>query len=294
MATQQTIEQLSLRTYDVWSMPSSWEDVYNFISTFNGRHQPIIHDYPWTFPVIAVPLYLIMVFYGPKLMKNREPFDLRWAMILWNFGLASLSCFMFWGMVGPVFSFVYHRGFYELICMPYGELYIGPPFFCIWLFALSKYAELFDTAFHILRKRTVIFLHWYHHTTVLVYTWFSLVILTPPGAIFGVVNAGVHCIMYYYYFLHACGRRPNWGILVTIVQLSQMVVGIGTASTWSYYYLTGVLCPMDHPNAYMLSSIVLYGSYFALFLQFFINRYMNPSKPSQASKSAPSKVKKDN
>lgn len=275
---------MEFRTYETWSFPTSVQDVVDFAVTFNGHSQPVIHDYPWSLPCVAIVLYLIMVHYLPSVMAKREAFDLRWALKIWNFLLVVLSVFIFWGMIGPVVSFLSHRGFYNMICLPNGELYVGLPFFCIWLFALSKFAELIDTLFLILRKRPVNFLHWYHHTTVLAYTYFSMAVLTPPGAIFGVVNAGVHTVMYWYYFLAACGRRPSWGKLVTVIQLSQMVVGITTASCWTYFYLSGDLCPIDHPRAYMFSSLALYGSYFALFLNFYINRYTLPTRGGSSQK----------
>ena len=39
------------------------------------------------------------------------------------------------------------------------------------MFVLSKVPELGDTMFVVLRKQPLIFLHWYHHATVLVYCW---------------------------------------------------------------------------------------------------------------------------
>lgn len=39
------------------------------------------------------------------------------------------------------------------------------------MFVLSKVPELGDTVFIILRKQPLIFLHYYHHATVLVYAW---------------------------------------------------------------------------------------------------------------------------
>eukprot|EP01115_Flamella_aegyptia_P015372 TRINITY_DN93833_c0_g1_i1.p1 TRINITY_DN93833_c0_g1~~TRINITY_DN93833_c0_g1_i1.p1 ORF type:complete len:292 (-),score=30.00 TRINITY_DN93833_c0_g1_i1:16-891(-) len=244
----------------------------HFALYFNAHKQPITHDYPWL-PIIVCPLYILFVYYGPKYMEKREPFELKGLLALWNLFLFILSLFMFLGMIGPCIAFLSERTFYDLVCMPQGELYYGFAFFCVWCFALSKYIELGDTVFIILRKRKLSFLHYYHHTTVLVYTWFSMVILTPPGAIFAVVNAGVHCVMYWYYFLSARGYKLTWGKFVTIIQLSQMVVGVSISSIWSYYYLSGTYCPMDHPNLYMASSLIIYGSYFALFLNFYINRY---------------------
>ncbi len=38
-------------------------------------------------------------------------------------------------------------------------------------FIMSKVAELLDTAFIILRKQNLTFLHWYHHASVLIYCW---------------------------------------------------------------------------------------------------------------------------
>ncbi|VDL66713.1 unnamed protein product [Nippostrongylus brasiliensis] len=49
----------------------------------------------------------------------------------------------------------------------------GPASFWACMFAFSKIAELGDTVFLVLRKRPVIFLHWYHHAVVLVYCWHS-------------------------------------------------------------------------------------------------------------------------
>ena len=44
-----------------------------------------------------------------------------------------------------------------------------------YLFTMSKVPELMDTVFIVLRKQPLIFLHWYHHITVLIFTWFRSV-----------------------------------------------------------------------------------------------------------------------
>ena len=272
----------------VSQLPTNLDELYDFIFYFDGTNQPIIHQYPWMMPLIAIPLYWMMVFFGPRLMEKREAFKLRVPLMLWNLLLCGLSIFMFLGMVFPIISFLLKEGFRQLMCMPGGELYFGLPFFSVWLFALSKFLELVDTLFIILRKRPVHFLHWYHHTTVLAYTWFAVVTLAAPGAMFAAVNAGVHCVMYFYYFLASIGSRPSWGILVTIIQLTQMLVGITISILWVIYYLSAEGCTMAYPQAYMWSTSALYASYFILFLKFFIERYVQKGSPT-ATKAPTSK-----
>jgi elongation of very long chain fatty acids protein 6 len=63
------------------------------------------------------------------------------------------------------------------------------------LFTVSKLFELFDTVLLVLRKKHVMFLHWYHHATVLLYTWFSYS-ARNPGIYFIAMNYSVHAVMY--------------------------------------------------------------------------------------------------
>jgi len=56
---------------------------------------PRVKDWLWMqspIPtVLLCALYLLCVAVGPRVMKNREPFDLRRVLILYNFGLVALS-----------------------------------------------------------------------------------------------------------------------------------------------------------------------------------------------------------
>jgi GH43 family beta-xylosidase len=42
-------------------------------------------------PTLATVLYVLFLYFGTAFMKNREPFDLRTPLVLWNFGLACMS-----------------------------------------------------------------------------------------------------------------------------------------------------------------------------------------------------------
>ena len=44
--------------------------------------------------LVLVAAYLLFVKYGTSLMKDREPFDLKYFMIAYNFGLVILSLYI--------------------------------------------------------------------------------------------------------------------------------------------------------------------------------------------------------
>lgn len=58
--------------------------------------------------------------------------------------------------------------------------------------ALVQIPELGDTIFVVLRKKPLIFLHWYHHVTVLLYCWHSYYEQTTYGLYFVSMNYTVH------------------------------------------------------------------------------------------------------
>lgn len=137
-------------------------------------------------------------------------------------------------------------------------------------------SELVDTFFIVIHKKPLIFLHWYHHITVLLYCWHSYVTTSPPGIFFVVMNYSVHATMYGYYFLMAMRWRPKWlnPIIITAAQISQMVVGVAVTLIGFYYYKTDPSCRISAENN--TAAFVMYGSYLFLFLQFFVGRYVQP------------------
>ena len=109
----------------------------------------------------------------------------------------------------PPCSNIYHNGITYTSC--YSD-YVHREYIHLtvwgWIFALSKIVEFGDTAFLVLRKSPLSFLHWYHHITVCVYTWYAL---TPtPSALstwFGPMNFTAHTFMYSYYALRSAGYK---------------------------------------------------------------------------------------
>ena len=108
-----------------------------------------------------------------------------------------------------------------------------------WLFVLSKLPELVDTVFIVLRKQKLIFLHWYHHVTVLWFSWYSYVGFTSTCRWFMIMNYAVHALMYTYYGIRASRlmKVPNvLAMVITTLQTLQMVVGC-SINILAFYYL---------------------------------------------------------
>jgi elongation of very long chain fatty acids protein 6 len=57
------------------------------------------------------------------------------------------------------------------------------------------------------------------------------------GFIFANVNALVHTFMYWYYYKATIGEKPTWGMALTLLQISQMFVGLFVNGYYFYLYM---------------------------------------------------------
>jgi elongation of very long chain fatty acids protein 6 len=164
----------------------------------------------------------------------------------------------------------------------------GPSGFWVMLFIFSKIPELIDTLFIVLRRKPLIFLHWYHHVTVLLFCWSSFSTMAASGMYFVMMNYSVHCIMYGYYALQTVHMVPKWfpPVIITIAQITQMFVGTGVCVSCWYYNLTGKVCHNDIKN--LIAGALMYGSYLYLFCDFAVRRYiLTPAKGKKVTKTMP-------
>merc|ERR1712127_1141715 len=79
-------------------------------------------------------------------------------------GISALRCI-------TAFLSLATRSLRDNFCIDPTTFYGGSFFLWTILFVLSKFAELWDTFFIVVHKKPLIFLHWYHHITVLLYCW---------------------------------------------------------------------------------------------------------------------------
>ena len=152
------------------------------------------------------------------------------------------------------------------------------------LFLLSKIPELIDTVFIVLRKKQLMFLHWYHHVTVLLYCWHAYSQKTGSGIIFLTMNYAVHAVMYTYYGLSAAKMMPKWfpAQIITLMQIVQMIVGTHACLLSSYMLYNKRKCDISYENNY--AAVAMYASYLYLFVDFALKRYSKKPVPKNASK----------
>ncbi|VDM69667.1 unnamed protein product [Strongylus vulgaris] len=218
-------------------------------------------------------------------MESRKPFGLDMPLFIWNMGLAIFSLLGFIRMTPEwVWSWRQNSFVYSVCTASYAQGVTG---FWTEQFAMSKVAELFDTAFIVLRKRPLLFLHWYHHVTVLIFTWHAYKDHTASGRWFIWMNYGVHALMYTYYALRALRLRlpKQIAMVVTVLQISQMIMGIYIGFTVYKVKSAGDQCQQTWENLGLCFAI--YFTYFLLFCNFFYhaylkknNRYTAGSKPA--------------
>jgi len=230
-------------------------------------------------------IYLICVYIGQKVMSNREPFELRRPMIVVNFGLALFSIVGLLRVTPELFRALSRHGFEHSVCVA-SWTQDKVPFFWMKLFVWSKYFELIDTAFLILRKRPVALLHWYHHASVLVFTWNAMSTLAALGQWFTVMNYAVHSLMYGYFAWRSMGYScPRWiAMSITTLQVVQMISGCVLVGAAYVITARGDECHITKKVLY--AGIAMYSSYLYLFVRFFYVAYIKGAnkKPKSHSK----------
>ena len=222
--------------YTYYLNPYSHQDIHQHITNREFNFYSNIRE---LLPLELWPLYLfIFVFYypamkfGQKIMSSREPFSLKIPLFLWNMFVSVTS-----GLCAfTVGKLLFHRLLYntnhnELIC-DHEFLYTKKESWYIIMFVISKYFELIDTIFLVLRKKKIVFLHWFHHLSTAIYATYALYYnyMSDMSQLWFVfMNTFVHTFMYFYYGMTAIGIYFNMNYLITLIQIIQMIIGFSVA-----------------------------------------------------------------
>lgn len=266
-----------MKEYNQVTLPN-YSYIFNFESDFIHQETRTWMQDNWTKGFYYCGIYMILIFGGQYLMQNRPRFELRGVLVLWNTLLATFSVVGATRTVPELLTTLSHHGLYHSICVPSFIELDKVCGFWTWMFVLSKLPELGDTIFIVLRKQPLIFLHWYHHITVLLYSWFSYAEYTASARWFITMNYCVHSVMYTYYALRAMRYNPprQLAMVITTLQLLQMIIGCMVNLRAHQLVQSQAECHITPLNIKL--SIAMYLSYFVLFARFFYKSYFGGGK----------------
>jgi hypothetical protein len=268
------------------------EEVWEFGADPRVTQFPFMKGGPY--PVFAViGVYLMFVKnIGPSFMKGKEAMDLRKLIFVYNFLMMIINFYFF--VTASIYT--------NLGINTWGCMKINPQdndaemqwkLLHIWFFWISKFIDLFETVFFILRKKQsqVSFLHVFHHSVVPIDVWVGFKYSPSESAcFFPLINSFVHGIMYLYYGLSTLGPqvRPYlwWKKYLTQLQIVQLILV-------AIHCLHLVLLPnCNIPKAVFAIYLPQVMFLVYLFVSFFVSSYLLSNNDSQVLVSCSSSDKK--
>jgi hypothetical protein len=131
-----------------------------FIRNFNVETADIFRnrpDYVHTFPIASVVIYYLVISILPKFWGKMKLPGIKFIQMVWNGFLSILSILMLYGLARYWFQTISEIGFVDTLCSK-AIWNSGSSSFWGYIFALSKFIELFDTLWLILSGKEVPFL----------------------------------------------------------------------------------------------------------------------------------------
>ncbi|KAL4781423.1 GNS1/SUR4 family-domain-containing protein [Aspergillus varians] len=109
-----------------------------------------------------------------------------------------------------------------------------------WIFYLSKFYEVLDTAIILAKGKKSSTLQTYHHAGAMMCMWAGIRYVAPPIWIFTLVNSAIHAMMYTYYTLTALRVRVPAIVKrsLTTMQITQFIIGSTMAASYLFVHYT--------------------------------------------------------
>ncbi|XP_034116757.1 elongation of very long chain fatty acids protein F-like [Drosophila albomicans] len=244
---------------------------------------PIADPVPWPFAGIFWPIattitvYLIFVLkLGPMVMANREPFNLRGVLKVYNlFQVIFNILLVLWGLHAVLWKRPY-PDFSCIMTLPFDHEMKNTERMIGYLYYVNKIIDLLDTVFFVLRKsyKQITKLHLIHHVYMASASYFFTRLYGYGGhfLILAGLNTITHIAMYAYYYLSS--QNPNikqsiwWKQYITILQMVQFVM------MFSHSFWTLMQPECEVPFLPIFIILFMSGVMFVMFSDFYIKAYL--------------------
>ncbi|KAH8407670.1 hypothetical protein KR222_010145 [Zaprionus bogoriensis] len=254
-----------------------------YLCTFSFHTDPNplpLTESPWPLFIILASYIIFVQKLGRDYMKNREPYDLRKILYVYNLSQVAFNSIFF----AVSFYYIVYSPIYNWSCMetfPPGHEHRNFERYLYYAYYFNKLLDLLDTVFFLLRKsyKQISFLHVYHHVMVITFCYWAMRFYGAGGHLNSIqmVNSFVHAVMYMYYFLSALYPGTKAIIeskkYITITQLVQFVIVFGHAS---YVLLFPKGC--GYPKRILQLIIIQSGLMMYMFGTFYIKSYLRPAQ----------------
>ncbi|CAG9839934.1 unnamed protein product [Diabrotica balteata] len=246
--------------------------VDDFTGNIDPRHDASITSSPYFLGGFLLTYIFIIKILGPKLMQNRQPYNIKNILIGYNFIQILVNAFIVYEAIYVYFS----NSNWVCIDTTEKDLLADARKHYYYL----KLVDCVETVFFIIRKKyqQASFLHIYHHTGIVMAAFlgfrydFGDTILVIGG-----LNSLTHVLMYVYYLMSAIDSRWSKYTTIkkglTILQIVQlnMILFLLTAAK----FIPG--CKSVPPYSlffWILQNVFMIN----LFVRFYIRSYVNNKK----------------
>ncbi|XP_018574308.1 elongation of very long chain fatty acids protein AAEL008004-like [Anoplophora glabripennis] len=232
-------------------------------------------------PLIPVGILTMYVYFvlsmGPRLMKDKEPFQLKSILALYNFSQIVFNLLMLFMGCQALSHMNLNCNVIDYTLSSKGKEFIRLTYF----YYLLKLFDLLDTILIVLRKNTrqVTFLHVYHHCAVALGSFIAAKFM-PGGELFwtGFLNVIVHSVMYFYYLMSTLDSK--WKTYLTVKKVLTQLQLVQFAANILIYgrllFKTDCHFPSLVPIFYVPQNMFM----IALFGDFYVKTYIlnNPER----------------
>ncbi|KAM0728680.1 Very long chain fatty acid elongase [Formica fusca] len=234
----------------------------------------VLIDSIYQIPLIIIIYLYVILYWGPRFMKNRPPYSLKTFIKIYNIFQIIANAWL----VREHLAAGWMKDI-PLTCMP--VIYSYEPHYykyiqILWWFLLLKMIDCIETIMFMLRKKNkqISALHLYHHVSSLMFSWITVKYLAGEMSTFvTLVNCSVHVIMYTYYLLAAFGPRAQAIIMPvkSYITILQMVQFFGLI-----LYTVQILMPNCHiPSLFGIMFLINVAINWFMFYKFYQKSYVS-------------------